>query len=155
MATDVNARDWEVQGVAQVGGVDVVGAGLFMFEFRSKHANFRGPYVFGGGALGLGGSLGGGSGPSPADVATNTQPNAWTAIKCTRDFSAEDLNWAYAALSVLGAGAAYGYSLLGISAGLTDELFRDIDVSGWGTGVGAVGAIMVGVWKQMGGGNYY
>jgi hypothetical protein len=56
MASDVNATDWEVQGVAQAGYVDIVGAGVYMFVFRSKLANCRAPYVFAGGALGLGGS---------------------------------------------------------------------------------------------------
>lgn len=79
----------------------------------------------------------------------------WTRIKCKRPFSAHDLNWSYGALSTLGAAGAYGYYLLGIAAGLTDTLFEDQDVSGWGTGVGAIGAIMVGTWKMVGSSDSY
>ncbi len=61
------------------------------------------------------------------------------------DYPGDDLDLAYAALSALGAGAAYGYTLMGVSAGLVDPLFESVEVSGWGTGVGVSGSILVGV----------
>ncbi|RWP39326.1 hypothetical protein [Mesorhizobium sp.] len=66
MSLDTVSNDWQCVGVAQVAGADILGAGLYLFEFRSSAANFRGKYVFAGGGLGAGGSLGGGAGgPSP------------------------------------------------------------------------------------------
>jgi hypothetical protein len=150
MATNVAANDWQVVGVAQVGGVVVVGAAIYLFEFRSLVANCRVTFLFIGAALGGGGDLGGGAGPSPDSVIHNTNPDLWTSISCTRPFSASDLDVSYGALSTLGAAGAYGYFLTGISAGLVDNLFDSQDVSGWGTGVGAVGAIMAGLWKMIG-----
>ncbi len=40
------AADWEACGVAQVGLVAGVGAGLYLFEFRSKAASARAKYTF-------------------------------------------------------------------------------------------------------------
>jgi hypothetical protein len=154
MGIYTKASDWEAVGVAQAGGVYVAGAGVYFFGFRSRMANCQAQFVFAGGALGLGGSLGGGSGPSPWDVINNTPPNMWTRIKSKRPFSADDLDWSYGALSTLGAAGAYGYFLLGIAAGLTDTLFEDQDVSGWGTGVGIIGAVMIGTWKKVGASSY-
>ena len=154
MSARTKASDWEAVGVAQAGGVYGVGAGLYYFGFQSQMANCQAQFVFAGGALGVGGSLGGGAGPSPWDVITNTPQSMWTRIKCKRPFSASDLNWSYGALSTLGISGAYGYYLLGIAAGLTDSLFEDQDVSGWGTGLGAIGAIMVGTWKMVGSTSY-
>jgi hypothetical protein len=147
--------DWQACGIAQIGAVAGIGAATYFFQFRSQKADFSGAYLFVGGALGLGGDMGGGAGPSPADVATNTRPDLWTSLKCVRAFSADDLNWAYGALSTLAAGVAYGYALTGISGGLVDPLFTDQEVSGWGTGVGVIGAILAGVWKRLGDGTSY
>jgi len=154
MSSSAAGNDWQAVGIAQAGGVYVVGGGIYCFEFRSLSGNFRGQYLFIGGALGFGGSLGGGSGPSPGDFISNTYPDLWSPIKCKRPFSGDDLNWAYAALSTLGAAGAYGYALTGISAGLVDPLFDSQEVSGWGTGVGLIGAILIGVWKQFGSSDY-
>jgi hypothetical protein len=155
MSTEVAAADWQCVGVAQVGGAVVLAAGLFCFEFRSEAANFRGQYLFVGGGIGAGGSLGGGTAPSPGDFISDTPPDLWTSLQCEREFSADDLHLAYAALSNLGAAGAYGYTLMGISAGLTDPLFTDQNVSGWGTGVGISGSILVGVWTRIGGTDFY
>ena len=155
MASNSKATDWQACGVATVGGVRIVGAGIWLFEFRSRIADFRGSYILSAGSLGLGGSLGGGAGPSPVDVISNSKPDLWTSLKCARAFSADDLNWAYGALSCLSVSAAYGYSLMGISAGLLDSLFDSQDVSGWGTGVGATANISVGAWKRLDGKSYY
>jgi hypothetical protein len=93
--------------------------------------------------------------PSPADFATNSMPDIWTSLQCQRPFSANDLDKAYAALSTVGAAAALGYSITRITGGWADPLFTDQDVSGWGTGVGASGAMMPGAWLMIGSTDYY
>jgi hypothetical protein len=155
MSTTATGNDWQAVGVAQVGGARIVGGGIYCFEFRSLSADFRGKYLFLGAGVGAGGSLGGGSAPGPGDFITNSKPDLWSKIKCKRPFSGDDLDLAYAALSTLAVEGAYGYALTGISAGLIDPLFDSQDVSGWGTGVGVIGAILVGVWKRIGSSAYY
>lgn len=144
------ATDWECVGIAQAGGAFVVGAAVYLFEFRSQIADRRAQYIFVGGAFGFGGSLGGGVAPSPGDIVYNRHPELWASISCERSFLADDLHGAYGALSTLGISAAYGYSLTGISAGLIDPLFRDQNVSGWGTGLGVAGVMMPGLWLRFG-----
>ncbi len=155
MSLEQAGHDWQCVGVAQVGGADILGAGLYLFEFRGVAANFRGKYAFLGGGVGGGGSLGGGAGPSPLDVFGAAPEDLWTPIEPERPFSGDDLDLSYGALSTLGAGLAYGYALMGISAGLVDPLFDSVEVSGWGTGVGASGAILVGSWKLLQYSDYY
>jgi hypothetical protein len=156
MNDDVKGSDWEVTSIAQVGGVVGIGAGIYCFDFKSKEANNHSTFILVGGALGFGGSMGGGVTPSPSDfISNNGTIDLYSRIKCSRPFSSDDLDKSYAALSVLGFNAAYGYSLMGISSGLFPENFKDVDVSGWGTGVGSVGAIMIGVWKRLGSGGSY
>lgn len=151
----VPATDWECVGVAQVGGAVVIAAGVYCFEFRSRAADVRGQYLFVGGGLGLGGSLGGGAAPGPGDFVSNHVPDLWTALECRQPFSADDLHLAYAALSTLGAAGAYGYFVTRITAGWANPLFAEQDVSGWGTGVGVVGAMMPGIWLRIGLTAYY
>jgi hypothetical protein len=156
MNEDVKASDWEVTSIAQVGGVVGVGGGIYCFDFKSRDANHHGTFIFTGGALGLGGSMGGAVAPSPSDfMSNNGSINLYSRIRCSRPFSSDDLNHSYGALSVLGVNATYGYGLMGISSGLISENFRDADVSGWGVGVGLVGAIMIGVWQRLGTGGSY
>jgi hypothetical protein len=155
VGVDVAATDWQCVGVAQVGAAVFAAGAIYCFEFRSTRANVRGQYLFIGGGLGLGGSLGGGTAPSPANFARNEQPDLWTPLTCARPFSANDLDKSYAALSTIGALGAYGYSLTRITAGWTNPLFLDQDVSGWGTGVGAGGAMMPGIWLRIGVHGYY
>lgn len=140
------AADWQVCGIAQVGVVVGVGAGLYLFEFRSKAANTQAIFSFLSVGIGLGGSLGGGVGPSPSDVVFNRRPELYSSIKCLRPFSLEDLNHSFAEMKTLSITAAYGYSNVLISAGYFTRLFYEQDASGWGTGVGIVGAKLEGVW---------
>ena len=149
------AADWEACGVAQVGVVVGVGAGLYLFEFRSKSANARAIYSFLSVGIGLGGSLGGGTAPSPSDVVTNSQSSPFSALRCRRPFSCEDLNHSFAEMKTLGIGGGYGYSATLISAGYFDRLFYEQDVSGWGTGVGITGAKLEGVWTGWRLNDYY
>lgn len=154
MGVKTEANDWQACGIAQAGFVAGVGAGCYVFQFRSKNADCIGDFLFIAGGGGLGGSLGGGSGPSPADVIRNRSSNLWTALTCKRPFSAENLNLSYAEMLVVGASVAYGYSYMEITAGLLTPLFKEQDVSGWGTGVGAVGAVLFGAWKMIGNSRY-
>ena len=155
MATNIKANDWQCCGVAQVGAAAGPAAGIYCFEYRSKNADFRGVYLFLGGGGGLGGSLGGAVAPSPGDVINNRLPDLWSSLRCTRPFSSDDLHLSYAAMSSAGVSACYGYSLVGISAGLITELFKSQEVSGWGIGVGASASILIGSWIRIGSGGYY
>jgi hypothetical protein len=148
MATNVNASDWEAQGVAQVGVAVGVGGALYLFVFRSRYADCRAPFLFIGAGVGIGGNMGSGTAPSPSDIVQNVSPNMWSSIPCTRPFAASDLDVSYGALSTISVSVGLGYAGLGISAGLVDNLFDSANVSGWGTGVGAVGASMVGLWQM-------
>ncbi len=140
------ANDWQACGVAQVGVVAGVGAGLYLFEFRSISANARAKYTLLSVGIGLGGSMGGGVAPSPSDVVHNRMPELFSSIKCLRPFSCEDLNHSFAGMKTLSITGGIGYSNTLISAGFFDRLFYEQDVSGWGTGVGIVGAKLEGVW---------
>lgn len=72
-----------------------------------------------------------------------------------RPFSGSELDLAYASVSSLGAAAAIGYTLMSITAGWMDPLFTSQDVSGWGTGVGIAGVMLIGVWKLIEENSYY
>lgn len=149
------AVDWQACGVAQVGFVAGVGAGLYCFEFRSKAANSRAVFTFLSVGFGVGGSLGGGTAPSPTDVAKNRLPEIWSDLKCSRPFSLEDLNHSYGVLETIGAAGAIGYYATRISSGWATKLFNQQVTSGWGTGVGAMGAVLSGVWTGWQINNYY
>lgn len=155
VSNEDRAADWQAVGIAQVGGAVGIAGGIACFDFRSKSADFRGTYLFVGGGIGLGGSLGGGVAPSPGDFIHNTPPDVWSALDVQRPFSGKDLDFAYASISSLGVGAAYGYTLMSITAGWADPLFTAQNVSGWGTGVGIAGAMLIGVWKLIGENTYY
>lgn len=44
---------------------------------------------------------------------------------------------------------------MSITAGWMDPLFTSQDVSGWGTGVGIAGVMLIGVWKLIEENPYY
>jgi hypothetical protein len=148
-------RDWEVCGVAGVGGASELALGSSMWMFRSQMANCLVKFVFVGAGVGGGGDLGGAGAPSPTDVARGTASSSWTRLQCNCPFSVQDLNWASGRITSLGAAFAYGYSACFISAGSFPSLFNSQDVSGWGTGVGLSGSLLLGVWKQLGSSTAY
>jgi hypothetical protein len=149
--TSVKANDWQVCGVITLGGAVILGAVIYLFEFRSQAANFRGTFLFLGAGLGGGGDLNGATMPSPSDIAHNTNPDLWTNVNCAIPFSADDLNVCYGATGAGTVAFIGGYSVMGITAGLIPNLFDSQDVSGWGTGVGASVIFTVGLWQRMGG----
>ena len=153
------ADDWEVQGVCQAGGGAFFAGGIWVFQFSSSAADFDGFFTFQGMGLGAGGSLGGVSFPMDSILRQIREKKAanqlqqhmdlWTDLKCENTFSADQLNWAPGRLSTASVGAALGYGLVYISAGALPRksLFLSQSVGGWGTGVGATAATLVGVWK--------
>lgn len=158
--TTKKATDWECVGVATVGAAGGVAAAIQCFEFRSAEAKFRGAYLFTGVGVGLGGNLGGGIMPSPADIVTNTKPDLWTPLRCVQAFSADDLDMAPGTYATISAGLALSYSLTSITAktivnGNAVLIFGPTDVSGWSVGSGLNATAQVGMWTRVGGGKYY
>ncbi len=167
MARNLSVSDWEVASIVQMGGAAGPGAGLYFFEFRSKNANFRGQFIFTGGGIGAGGSIGGASAPSPADVFRNKAYSPFAKLDCDQSFTANDLDKSAGRISSIGASGAYGYSFTYITAlknpylaALTltifgDTLFHAQSVGGFGVGVGAGVNVFGGVWKLIGESHYY
>jgi hypothetical protein len=149
------ATDWEACGVAQAGGAVGVAVGTSVWQFRSALANRQANFNFTGVGAGVGGDLGGGVAPSPANVATNTQPNLWTSLTCNTPFSLNDLNASSGRITSAGASAGIGYSAVFISAGTFPSLFSSQNVSGWNTGVGANASVLLGMWNMMGSSSQY
>jgi hypothetical protein len=138
-------KDWEVAGVAQVGGAAVVGAGAWWFEFRSPSKKLRELFMFVGAGLGGGGSIGG----ATAGIDFESQGLQYTAIVCERAFSVSDLDMSAGRLTVLGAGLAIGYGYIGITAfNRSGFLFSSQDLHGLTVGVGVSGMTTVGYWRS-------
>jgi hypothetical protein len=152
MSQHTQSNDWEIAIICQMGGASGSAAGIFFADVRSVKAMTRAPFIFIGGGFGFGGSMGGGGGPSPADVVRNHVPDMYTKIPNVGGvrWSVDNLDCASGKIVSLGAAFAYGYSLVRISAGMLPPLFESVPCSGWGTGVGANGSVLVGMWKQLG-----
>ena len=157
MSTSTRANDWQCVGVAQAGAVAGVGAGVYFFEFRSRNADFRGVYNLYAAGIGLGGSLGGATAPSPSDILHNRNPDLWSNIRAETPFSANDLHLSYGNYRSIGAGAGIGYSLVRLSGqSLFTDWFVGQDVSGWGIGGISAGVVALGgLWVKIGDGRYY
>jgi hypothetical protein len=150
-------NDWQACGIAS-GSLGGLIAGSFGFwEFRSQDANCRASFIFAaaGFGVGLSGSLGGGSMPSPSDVAHNRQPDLWSDLNCERKFSVRDLDLSWGQMSNLAASACVGYQSTSIAAGKYPVLFSASDASGWSTGVGLNASALWGWWKMLSHGPYY
>lgn len=156
MSLSTRANDWQCVCIAQVGVGALAAAGVYAFEFRSRNADYRGVFSFGGVGAGIGGSLGGSTAPSPSDVAHNRNPDLWTSLRVRRPFSANDLNHSFAGIESAGASAIVGYSLVTITAGFWDILFYEQDVSGWGIGGLGLSAVnLTGMWFRANESRYY
>jgi hypothetical protein len=150
MSQHTQANDWEIAIICQMGGAGGGAAGIFFADVRSVKAMTRAPFIFIGGGFGFGGSMGGGGGPSPADVVRNHVPDMYTKLPGNVRWSVDNLDCASGKISSMGVGFAYGYSCVRISAGMFPVLFSDVNCNGWGTGFGASGSVLVGMWKQLG-----
>jgi len=145
MGRGTKATDWEVAGVAQVGGAATVGGGLWMFEFKSSLAGMKVPFLFIGAGLGLGGSIGGASAP---DMSSG-QPS-YTALRCDRAFGVDDLSGSAGRLTTAGAGMAVGYGVVIITAfNFRGPMFASQECYGFTIGVGASAMTTVGMWQEM------
>jgi hypothetical protein len=145
MSLSTKANDWEVAGVAQVGGAAAVGGGVWWLEFRSSAAGMKETFMFGGLGIGVGGSVGGASAP---DFST-AQPS-YSPLACERAFSIHDLNYSAGRLTTAGAGLAVGYGLVYVSAFNFDgALFSSQSCHGFTVGVGASAITTVGMWRSM------
>jgi hypothetical protein len=150
MGQHSQANDWQIAIICQMGAAGGTAGGLFFADVKSVKAQTRSAFIFIGGGFGFGGSMGGGGGPSPADVARNHVPDMYTSIPCKVRFSVDDLDCTSGSISSMGVGISYGYSCVRISAGMFPCLFEDVNCNGWGTGFGASGSVLVGMWKQVG-----
>ncbi len=156
MSASTKANDWECVGVATAGGAAGAGASVTMFQFRSKAADFLGEYIFVGGGIGAGGSLNSAVAPSPTDLYNKGQGmNYWSKITSSRPFSSDDLSNCMGLMSSAGVSAAYGYSLVYLTAGLFDVLFKSQYIGGWGIGVGVSASVMRGYFIRLSTKSYY
>jgi hypothetical protein len=156
MSASTKSNDWECVGVATVGGAGGAGAAITMFQFRSKSADFLGEYIFVAAGVGLGGSLNSGVAPSPTDFYNKGRDiNYWSKINGNRSFSADDLSNCMGVMTSAGVSAAYGYSLVYITAGVFDILFKNQYIGGWGIGVGMSLSAMRGYFIRLSTKNYY
>lgn len=157
MSSSTKANDWQCVGVAQVGAAVGVGVGVYLFEFRSRNADYRGVFNLFAGGIGLGGNLGGGTAPSPGDVIHNRIPDLWSNLRAVQPFSADDLHLSYGNYRSIGASLMVGYSLVRISGQtLFNNWFVDQNVSGWGIGGAGAGAVALGgLWVNLSEGRYY
>ena len=140
MGLTTQARDWKCATAAQIGGAAQVGGGVYWILFQSAEAHAREMFMFIGGGLGLGGSVGG----------ANVTPDSLTAITCDQAFSVADLNMSPGRLTLAGAALAVGYAVVYISAfNLSGSLFTSQYVGGFGAGVGVSAQTLVGYWRSM------
>ncbi|MEP7076032.1 MAG: hypothetical protein ABI878_09485 [Acidobacteriota bacterium] len=146
LAFSVLASDWEVSTICQIGGANIIGAGVWFVKFRSKWASVDEPFNFSGGLFGYGGSIGGATAPNfrtPGQL-------SYSKIKCQRSFSINDLDGTLGRITNFSASVMVGYSIVLVSAyNLSGSLFYSQWANGWGTGFGAMGVTGVGTWTHM------
>jgi hypothetical protein len=151
MAFDTQADDWEVSSICQAGGASGAGGGVWLFNFQSADANFYGAnFIFIGGGMGVGGSIGGASFPNMFKQSRlGGSALVWSSIQCDRPFSAADLNWAPGRVTTAGLSLSVGYTLLYVSAKNLpfSSLFLSQSCNGPSIGVGATAMATVGLWK--------
>lgn len=156
MSASIKSNDWQTVAVATVGAAVGGGASLTMFQFRSKKSDFLGEYLFVGGGIGLGGSLNSAVAPSPSDFVNRGRDlNYWCDLKVSKPFSGDDLSNSSGDITSAGVSAAYGYSIVFITAGIFDKLFSHQYIGGWGIGVGVSASTMKGIWVRLSTKNYY
>ena len=133
------ARDWEVSAIAQVGGAAKLGGGFWTFSFKSPSLQAKEAVFLFAGGVGIKGSLGGAS----------ATPASYTKLRCSRDFSLDNLHKSVGRIVGIGGGLAVGYGVVTISASSIlppVSLFEDTFVHGFSVGVGFQSVFFVGVW---------
>jgi hypothetical protein len=129
-------REWEVLGVAGVGGGAVIAGGEFLFHFRSPHGTAQFSLsVYGLGAGGMGGSVGG----------------TYSRIEPECAFSVNDLDGCMGRFTTAGAGWGAAYALVYISAfgWSVGNLFLSQSVGGLTISAGAGAMTGAGYWKYI------
>jgi hypothetical protein len=132
----------------QIAGADVVGAGLYTFDFYSKSVGVSARFVFKGVGAGLGGDASGFVVPHDfGDISSS-----WSTLECDQPFSVWDLNGAWGRLTDLGGGIGIQYSLLFITAAppwsWSRSYFHSQSAGGYGGGgAGGGGFVLVGNWR--------
>jgi hypothetical protein len=138
--------DWQVSGRVQVAAADVIGAGLFVFDFYSAKAGVSAVFWFKGAGVGLGGDASGGG--LPSDIGPF---GPWSALECDKPFSVWDLNgaWGRIASANVGMGLTLGPVLISAAPpwSMLDSFFHSQDVGGFGVGGGAGAFVLVGNWR--------
>jgi hypothetical protein len=148
MKLNSKVADWKICGIAQVGGAGGLGAGIWWFELKSDSLGLREPVMFLGAGVGVGGSIGGASGPDLSDLG-NAKP-AYADLTCDRAFSVGDLDMSAGRITSAGVGLAVGYGLVYISAfNLNGSMFYSQSVGGLTVGVGAGAIATIGYWRSM------
>jgi hypothetical protein len=148
MSLGDKANDWQVCAAMQIAGADVIGAGVFVFDFYSQSADVSARFKFKGAGVGAGGNA---SGTMIPEEIGKFGP--WSSIECEEPFSVWDLNGAWGRISALsgGTGLLFGYEY--ITAAPPWNIFRAYffsqNVGGFGIGVSAGGFVFVGNWKFM------
>ncbi|HMO82091.1 MAG TPA: hypothetical protein PKD24_14985 [Pyrinomonadaceae bacterium] len=156
------ASDWEVAGIGALAGGAGVAGGWFFFLFKSQNANVSLGCRFTGLGMGVGADLGK-IGKSVKllkdapkleklfDVASyaSVSPNiSFEAIECDRAFSLDDLHRSPGRITMAGAAAIYGYTLMYITSatGIISANFASQPCNGWGAGFGASAMSTIGMW---------
>jgi hypothetical protein len=146
MGLDTKCSDWQVCGVVSVAGGDVVGAGLFVFDFHSTTAGLTARTVFKGVGIGAGGNAGGTA--LGGDVGPLT---SFSSIDVDKPFCIWDLNGAWGRVGSFGSGIGVSYGICAITAAPAwswkTSYFASQNVGGLGTGLGAGGVEIVGSWR--------
>jgi len=145
MGLGTQVSDWEFRGVGQLSLAAGLGAGGYVFQFRSEAASVRETVFFLGGGLGIGEGVG--QGVTPPDSSGQI---AFSPIRCDNAFSMNDLHHSGGRLLNAGVSALVGYGVLTVSAFNigTGVLFDN--AGGFGPSVGGVqiGAnAFVGMWQ--------
>ena len=147
MGLDTRATDWQACGVVTVAGGDVLGAGLFVFDFYSEAAGLTARFTFKGVGIGAGGNAGG---TTVGDIGPYT---SFTALTVKNAFNVWDLNGAWGRVGSFGAGIGLSYGIVTVCAappwswGDAKAFFTPQNVGGFGTGLGAGGVWVAGNWR--------
>ncbi len=146
MGLDTKSSDWQVCGILNAAGAEVLAAGLYVFDFFSQAANTTARFAFKGVGIGIGGDASGGV--LPANLGPFTP---WSSIHCDKPFSVWDLNGAWGRVTNAGYGMGVTFGIMYITAAppwsMFEAFFHSQHVGGFGVGAGAAAVALVGSWR--------